>query len=81
MRGSCLPLFERLEAVRQARQNVRAALRAGDEAALREASLREHAARSLCSRSELRRWLGHDELFPVENVPPQGRPSDVPLYR
>ncbi len=76
-----IPLLTRLEAVRQARADVRDALQAGDEEALREATSREAAARSLCTRSEIRRWLGDDALWPLEHPPPQGRPHDVPRFR
>lgn len=81
MRRSALPLLERLAAVQKAREDVRGALQAGDEAALREATSREAAARSLCTRSEIRRWLGDDALWPLEHPPPQGRPHDVPRFR
>ena len=76
-----IPLVARLQAVGEARADVRRALATGDEARLREATSREAAARSLCTRSELRRWLGDDPLFPIEYPPPPGRPSDVPRYR
>ena len=76
-----LPLLARLTAVEKARADVRAALQAGDEARLREATSREAAARSLCTRSELRRWLGDDPLWPLEHPPAEGRPSDVPRFR